>query len=180
MAGRGRRGRGGGGGRGTGRAFKAGSGQSWRSRAAVGARAGVRLFMFRSGPLKCFPRRRSQSLWRLPLFSSSPALPPPRPLVLPSPRRGGPSPGTARAATFSPLRPRAGGRTWVRARTGSCHFQKKDKTGSRGASSSAGVCKGSSQAGTTTLGFCVVYLLAGVVPTTPFPVKHGGRGQVGT
>lgn len=73
-------------GRGTGRAFKAGSGQSWRSRAAVGARAGVRLFMFRSGPLKCFPRRRSQSLWRLPLFSSSPALPPPRPLVLPSPR----------------------------------------------------------------------------------------------
>lgn len=69
-------------GRGAGRAFKAGSGRSWRSPAAVGARAqaGVRLFMFRSSPFKCFPRRRRQSL-ASQLLSRFPALPPPRPLV---------------------------------------------------------------------------------------------------
>lgn len=80
-------------GRGAGRAFKAGSGRGWRSRAAVGARAGVCLFMFRSGPFKCFPRRRSQSLWRLPLLCSSPlALPPLHPLVPPRLAQG-PEPG---------------------------------------------------------------------------------------
>lgn len=43
------------------------------------------MFMFRSGPLKCFPRRHRQSLWRLRLFSPSPALPPPLPAEGPQP-----------------------------------------------------------------------------------------------
>lgn len=59
--------------------------------------------MFRSGPLKCFPRRRRQSLWRLRLFYGSLALPPPR-----SPATPLPAEETELAAPFSPLRPRAG------------------------------------------------------------------------
>lgn len=71
------------------------------------------------------------------------------------------------------------GRTWVRVQTGPCHFQKKEKTG-RGTGSSAGVCKGSSRTRTATLGFCAVYFLTDVVPSTHFPVKDKGRGQVET
>lgn len=59
------------------------------------------MFMFRSGPLKCFPRRRCQILWRLRLFYGSLALPPPR-----SPAPPLPAEGTQLAAPFSPLRPR--------------------------------------------------------------------------
>lgn len=59
------------------------------------------MFMFRSGPLKCFPRRRRQILWRLRLFYGSLALPPPR-----SPAPPLPAEGTQLAAPFSPLRPR--------------------------------------------------------------------------
>lgn len=50
------------------------------------------MFMFRWGPLKCFPPRRRQSLWRLQLFSPYAALPPPRTLAIPPPN-GGSEPG---------------------------------------------------------------------------------------
>lgn len=95
--------------------------------------------------------------------------------LLPHSQRRGPN-----WQLLSPLFARGpGGRTWVRVQTGPCHFQKKEKTGRR-TGSSAGVRKRSSRARTATLGFCVVYFLTDVVPSTLFPVKDKGREQVGT
>ena len=141
-------------------------------------RAGVRLFMFRSGPLKCFPRRRRQSLWRLRLFFQSPALLPPRPSATPSQRRAR-ARGRRGKLLISLSARGLRGQAWVRAQTGPCHFQKKGKPGKR-ASSSVGICQGSSRAATATFGVCEAYSPTGIVPYTPFPVKNGRRGQVGT
>ncbi|XP_032959194.1 uncharacterized protein LOC117020678 [Rhinolophus ferrumequinum] len=60
--------------------------------------------MFRSGPLKCFPPRRRQSLWRLQLFSPSAALPPPRTLAIPPPN-GGSEPGDGAGSSLLPSSP---------------------------------------------------------------------------
>lgn len=56
----------------------------------------------------------------------------------------------------------------------------KGNTGRRGSSSPAGVRRGSSPAGTATSRFCMVCILADVVPSAPFPVGIRGRERVGT
>ncbi|XP_044780302.1 uncharacterized protein LOC129619835 [Bubalus kerabau] len=107
--------------------------------------------MFRSGPLKCFPRRRRQSLWRLRLFFQHPALLPPRPPATPSQRRSR-ARGRRGKLPISLSARGLRGQAWVRAQTGPCHFQKKGKPGRRRASSSVDICEGSSRAATATFG----------------------------
>lgn len=179
MAGRGRRGRGGGGARAAPlkrAAAGAGAAEPWSG--PVAGRACVCL---------CFARARSSASRRgaakvCGVFSSSPRPRPCRlhePLPSPLPTEG-PSPGTARAAPFSLLRPRAERANVGTSADGPLSLPEKRKGGKKRGEQLGGCSQGSSRAGTATLGFCAVYFLTDVVPSTPFPVKHGGWGQVGT
>lgn len=55
---------------------------------------------------------------------------------------------------------------------GPLSLPEKRKDGKKPGKQLAGVCKGSSRAGTASLGFCAVYFLTDVVPSTPFPGKN--------
>lgn len=136
------------------------------------------MFMFRSGPHKCFPRRhRRQSLWRLRLFS--PAWSRPRRLraLLPSPPSGGPEPEDCAGSPLLLSSP-AG-------REGECGSERKralvtsrnrEKREEGRQAAQRVFAKGRAEQQRPLWGWCGLFS-RGRCALHPFPYKNGGEGS---